>query len=67
MRTSCSICSTVDILRERSWVQMLSSMPQRTCRPRAMAIMFSGRVLSMEVSRVSTEPSGQARTKLARL
>ena len=53
MRTNCSICSTVLILRERSCVQMLSSMPQRTCRPMAMAIMFSGRTLSMEVSRVS--------------
>src|SRR6185503_13711181 len=67
MRTNCSICSTVVILAVWRWFQMLSSMPQRTCRPSAMAIMFNGRTLRMEVSSVSTEPPGQARTKLDRL
>jgi hypothetical protein len=67
MRTSCSICSTELILALRSCVQMLSSMPQRTCRPIAIAIMLSGRTLSIDVSSVSTAPSGVARAKFARL
>jgi hypothetical protein len=42
-------------------------MPQRTCRPIAIAIMLIGSTLSIDVSSVSTAPSGTARTKFARL
>ena len=58
MRTSCSICSTELIFALRSCVQMLSSMPQRTCRPIAIAIVLIGSTFSIEVSSVSTAPSG---------
>ncbi|MNT61949.1 hypothetical protein D3C72_1996270 [compost metagenome] len=54
-------------MRERSWVQRLSSIPQRTCRPIAMPIRLIGRVLSMVLSTVSMVPSGMARRKLAML
>ena len=67
MRTSCSICAIEPIFALRSCVQMLSSMPQRTCRPIAIAIMLSGSTFSIEVSSVSTAPSGVARRKFARL
>ena len=33
-------------------------MPQRTCRPMAIAIMLTGSTLSIELSSVSTAPSG---------
>ncbi len=42
-------------------------MPQRTCIPSAIAIMLTGSTFSIDVSKVSTAPSGTARTKFARL
>ncbi|MNF08131.1 hypothetical protein D3C80_2084660 [compost metagenome] len=67
MRTSCLICSTELILPVRCWFHSTSSMPQRTCRPRAMPIMLMGSTLSTELSTVITALSGAARRKLARL
>ena len=36
-------------------------MPQRTCRPMAMPIMLIGSTLRIELSTVSTAPSGHRR------
>ncbi|KEH07792.1 hypothetical protein GY15_30230 [Delftia sp. 670] len=67
MRTSCSIWETVLALALRDWFHRQSSVPQRTCRPMAMPIMFTGSTLRTLLSTVSTAPSGTARTKWARL
>jgi len=63
MRTGCSICATVLILLVWSCVQMLSSMPQRTCRPIAIAIMLIGSTWRIDDSSFRSAPSGTRRMK----
>ena len=64
VRARCAICSTCCTLVMRSPFRphRLSSMPTRTCRPIAMAIVFSGSTLRMIDSMVSTAPAGTRRT-----
>ena len=57
MRTSCSICWT-EVIFSPLRPQRVSSLPQRACRPMAMAIVLTGSTLRISVSRVRQAPSG---------
>ena len=47
--------------------QMVSSLPQRACRPMAMAIVLTGSTLRISVSRVRLAPSGTRSMKFIML
>ena len=51
-----------EVARWPSGPNSVSSMPTRTCRPSAIAIVFIGTTLRFSVSRASTAPSGVRRT-----
>ena len=51
----------------RDWFHRQSSVPQRTCRPMAMPIMFTGSTLRTLLSTVSTAPSGTYNVKVTQL
>ena len=63
MRTICSICCTL-VRRSPFLPQKLSSMPTRTCRPIAMAIVFTGSTWRIRLSMVSTAPARHAADEL---
>src|SRR3954447_7955878 len=60
MRTSWRTASA-EVHFSPSRPQRVSSLPQRVCRPRAMAIVLIGRTLRMMLSSVSDAPSGTRR------
>ena len=57
MRTSCST-GGADVIFSPGLPHRLSSLPQRVCRPMAIAIVLTGSTLRMIDSRVSDAPSG---------
>ena len=66
MRTSCSTCCT-EVIFSPLRDQIVSSLPQRVCRPMAMAIVLTGSTLRIRVSRVRIAPSGTRSMKFIML